>query len=126
MQLCLVNNDPVSTILESAEGIPLYSINTPNPDDPSVELPYKTQDSQTLSHTRSPTTTITRLNRHYQCTGNVETVIGFVEYHGSTSGTNVRLFKDDLDVHIAPYHTFPEQRCVSRQLDGMAVSPSHG
>ncbi len=110
-QLCLVNNDPVSTVLVTADGIPLYSIKTPNlpsaSDDSSVQLP-NAPDSQILSHRytqRSPITTITRLNIHYQCTGNVETVIGVVEYHGSARGTNVKLCIDDLDVHIAPHQT---------------------
>ena len=133
-QLCLVNNDPVSTFLVTADGIPLYSIQTPNlpsaSDDSAVPLP-NAPDSQILSHRytqRSPITTITRLNKHYQCTGNVETVIGVVEYHGSARGTNVKMCNDDLDVHIAPDQTArtidsgegqelsPGSRYVTRQL----------
>lgn len=129
-QLCLVNNDPVSTFLVTADGIPLYSIQTPNL--PSASDDSAAPDSQILSHRytqRSPITTVTRLNKHYQCTGNVETVIGVVEYHGSARGTNVKMCNDDLDVHIAPDQTArtidsgegqevsPGSRYVTRQLE---------
>ena len=93
MRLCLVNNDPTSTLLLSPEGEPLYSIETP-------PRPHLTiiDDGQTKAHSRpeydrpasaTMPTVVKRLNRVQMSIGHVETEIAMIEYSGRGKGTRM-------------------------------------
>lgn len=87
MQLCLVNNDPTSTLLITPDGEPLFSIETPLLQRSEIEelmVPVPRRR-------KSPITTIKRLERYHRSTGQVETEIGVVEYCGSQNGTQLQL-----------------------------------
>ena len=103
MQLCLVSNDPTSTLLVTPDGIPMYSTETP-----SHSLLASGSDPASYSvpqpHQRSPTTTVKRLNRYNPSIGHAETVVGVVDYGRSPSGTSVQLCDEQvqLELTIAP------------------------
>ncbi|KAF8162693.1 hypothetical protein B0H34DRAFT_744127 [Crassisporium funariophilum] len=99
MQLCLVNNDPTSTILITPDGIPLFSIET------KVLHVTATQVQAPVASQKSPTTMIKRLERYSQSTGHVETAIGVVEYRGPAAGTHLQLLADNHELQIASLKT---------------------
>ncbi|KAF9546595.1 hypothetical protein CPC08DRAFT_755566 [Agrocybe pediades] len=90
MHLCLINNDPTSTLLISPEGEPWYSIETP----PRPHLNI-VDDGRTEVRSRPPehdgptatmTTVVKRLNRVHMSSGHVESEIATVEYCGPGKG----------------------------------------
>lgn len=93
MQLCLVNNDPISTLLITPEGEALFSIETP-------PLPFSSSDAP---RQRSSITTIKRMERFHRSTGHTETEIGTIEYTGPLKGTHLQLCEDNLHLDIPPH-----------------------
>lgn len=72
MELCLINNNPTRTLLVTADGGPLFSIETP--------LPHPSP-----CHSKNPNTSptvVTRFERN-SSTGHVKTEVGRVEYDES-------------------------------------------
>ncbi|KAF8891109.1 hypothetical protein CPB84DRAFT_1384379 [Gymnopilus junonius] len=96
MQLCLVDNDPISTLLITPDGEALFSIETPplHPPNPQISTPQPRQ--------RSPITTVKRLERYHRSTGHTETEIGTAEYSGPVKGTHLQLCEDNLQLDIPP------------------------
>lgn len=105
IQLCLLSNDPTSTLLMTPEGQTLYSITTPvevehtkpeadNSPDPDVS-PLPDQSTEPIhpvvrshSHRRKALksrTTINRLDHLNPSSGHVETTVGIIAYPNSTS-----------------------------------------
>lgn len=90
MQLCLVNNDPTSTLLITPDGEPLFSIETPLLHRPEIDLENVMMPTPSRRQ-KSPITTIKRIERYQRSTGHVETEIGVVEYCGPQNGTHLQL-----------------------------------
>lgn len=134
MQLCLVNNDPISTLLITPDGEPIFSIETlpllhptsqPQPAlepngkrraDPALDtssLPSTPLSSSSIARQRSDTTTIKRIERHHRSMGQVETEIGVVEYRGPEIGTHLQLCAQNHALAIA-------ERCTRKQIEARA------
>lgn len=107
MQLCLVNNDPISTLLITPDGEPLFAIETPTLPDPNPQISApqpRPSHSASAPRQRSSVTTIKRLERYHRSTGHVETEIGTIEYTGPVKGTHLQLCEDNLQLDIPPLH----------------------
>ncbi|KAH9483475.1 hypothetical protein JR316_0002943 [Psilocybe cubensis] len=89
MHLCLVNNDPTSTLLITPDGEPLFSIETPLLHSPEIEL--EKVMAAPARRQKSPITQIKRIERYQRSAGHVETQIGVVEYCGKGNGTKLQL-----------------------------------
>ncbi len=113
MQLCLVNNNPISTLLITPDGDPLFSVETApaphaeiNPHIPSVP------------RAKAPTSTtrIKRLERYHLSTGHTETEIGVIEYQGAEEGCLLHLSMDNRALAIPPHsdasRTIEENTCT--------------
>jgi hypothetical protein len=95
MQLCLVNNDPGSTLLTTPEGEPLFSIET-------LPLAYTELGAPSSCSPKCMTTTVKRIERYQSCTGHVETSIGVIEFCGPTSGAHLLLCGENHKLDIEP------------------------
>lgn len=101
MQLCLVNNNPISTVLITPDGQPLFSIETPR-----IPTGIAADGSLSAPGPRTPTTMtrIKRLERYHLSTGHTETEIGVVEYQGPDKGCHLQLSSNNHTLAIAPHH----------------------
>ncbi|KAF9446556.1 hypothetical protein P691DRAFT_673293, partial [Macrolepiota fuliginosa MF-IS2] len=129
MQLYLVHNDPLDSLLVSADGEPLYSVHTsadsPSPaDSPCAEALSRSPDSyfspssgrstfSGLTSTPPSSVSIKRLERHQFSRGNVETEVGRIEYGGDDVGTRVQLCHTGIEMcapansNVVPSPTAP-------------------
>ncbi|KJA19139.1 hypothetical protein HYPSUDRAFT_217822 [Hypholoma sublateritium FD-334 SS-4] len=108
MQLCLVNNNPISTLLITPDGDPLFSIETA-PTPYGDISPY----APSVPRAKAPTSTtrIKRLERYHMSTGHTETEIGVIEYQGIGQGCLLQLSKDNRALVIPPHYD------ISRTID---------
>ncbi|KIM49782.1 hypothetical protein M413DRAFT_116054 [Hebeloma cylindrosporum] len=93
MQLCLMNNDPASTLLVTPEGEPVFSIET-------LPLPHTELGAPSSCSPKCMTTTVKRVERYQSNTGHVETSIGVIEFCGPTSGALILLCNENHQLHI--------------------------
>ncbi|KAF8957750.1 hypothetical protein BDZ97DRAFT_1669364 [Flammula alnicola] len=110
MQLCLVNNDPISTLFVTSDGDPLFSIETPS-------LPHSSVDESALPQ-KYATTTIKRLQRYHTSTGHVVTEVGIVDYRGPTAGSHLQLCVENHNLDIPPRR---ETRAITENLEDVQV-----
>ena len=136
MQLCLVNNDPISTLLITPDGEALFSIETPsvhlppnlnaNPNqnstsnaniDSTSQISGAPSSSASTPRQRSAITTVKRLERYHRSTGHTETEIGTIEFKGLVVGTHLQLCENNMHLDIPPHQRRSQRRIESPPKD---------